>query len=171
MYLAHVLAVAERHRLALKDWKPSVDVAVAAIENALVNVVEELRTRKHLVEGDPTTDTEVRRVRITCLVALVAIYALWLRNGDDAEDEVDKFAREFCEKYRSQLIMWGEGAVPQFLAFYWYWRTVDATPHIDFLLSDLIELICRSNAPNANPAEAVANPYHSAEGVLGGAKQ
>lgn len=159
IYVAHVLAVAERRRLPPELWKGSFDIGIAAIRNSLSNLVEELKSRKNVVEGDPTTDAEVRRVRATCLLALVSIHTLW-ENGDE------EFAKAFIDKYRKSLLFWGEGAVPQFLAFYWYWRTCDSTARIDFMIADLIEVICRANAPGAEPENALPNPYFCAEDVL-----
>ena len=159
MLVAHVLAVAERRRLPSRLWQGAFDIGVKAIHNALANLVEELKARPHVVEGDPTTDTEVRRVRTTCLLALVAIHELW--NGGEED-----FAKRFCEKYRGQLLLWGESAVPQILAFYWFWKNVDATPRSDFLLANLIEHICQANAPGAELGQAIASPYYSAEEVL-----
>lgn len=159
MLIAHVLAVAERRHLPFSVWKGAFGIGVKAIRNSLANLVEELKSRPHVVEGDRTTDADVRRVRVTCLLALVAIHELW--NGGEEE-----FVRQFCEKYQSQLLLWGESAVPQFLAFYWHLRNVDATPRSDFLLAHLIEGICRNNAPGAVVSEAIASPYYCADEVL-----
>lgn len=165
-YLSHVCAAAERWRLPNRFWKNDFGIALAAIENLLEDLVEELDSRNHLVEGDPTTDMPFRPVRVTALLALVAIYVLWHRLKGTSNEKVESFAKRFSDKYRSHVFLWGEGAVPQLLAFYWYWRTVDATPEADRLLSSLIEGICRSNSPDADPATAIANPYFSASEVM-----
>jgi hypothetical protein len=166
MYLAHLMAVSERRRIAFRELMGHFEIGVAGIRNALANLIDELRQRSHVVEGDITTDMYVRRVRITVLLGLIGVYVLWGRSEGTIENEVETFAEEFCEKYGPRLFMWGEGAVPHILAFYWYWRTVDATKDIDSLLLNLIGGICHSNAPSADPEKTFPSPYHSASDIL-----
>jgi hypothetical protein len=56
--------------------------------------------------------------------------------------------------------------VPLLLAFYWFWRTIDATPEIDHLLSALISQICEANGPRSIPENAIPNPYYSESEAL-----
>jgi hypothetical protein len=165
LYCCHVLAVAERWSLPKSVWMPALLVAKSTIWSLLQDLVEELRERKSLIEGDPVNDNLFRKVRITRLVGLVSLFALWKRaEGETGEN--DEFAKEFCGKHRDSLWLWGEGAVPLLLAFYWFWRKVDATPAIDHLLSALISGICEANGPQSPPDNALPNPYYSELEVL-----
>jgi hypothetical protein len=166
MYVSHVLASAERWKLPKKKWLNSFQIGISAISNLLESLMDELRARSHLVEGDFATDPPFRQVRITYLLALVGIHVLWRLSRDALDDETDAFAKEFCQKHQKQILMWGEAAIPQILAFYWYWKRVDPTPEIHFMLSALIEEISRANAPKSDPAKAIANPYYCAEEVF-----
>ncbi len=100
MYVAHVLAVAERRKIALRDLRGSFEIGVAAIRNAIANLVAELRQRSHVVEGDVTTDMYVRRVRSTILLGLVAIHVLRGRSKGTVEDDVEAFAEDFCVRVK-----------------------------------------------------------------------
>lgn len=165
LYCCHVLAMAERWSLPKSVWMPALLVAKATIRSLLRELLVELRERKHLIEGDPINDNLFRRVRITRLVGLVSLFALWNRT-DDGSSEDEEFAKDFCGRHRGSLWLWGEGAVPLLLAFYWFWRQVDATPSIDGLLSTLISAICEMNGPRATPQNALPNPYYSESEVL-----
>lgn len=165
LYCCYVLALAEKWSLPQSVWMPSITIARSSIRNTLRDLVEELRERKNLIEGDPFNDNPFRRVRITRLVGLVSIFALW-RRSDGGDDPVDESAEKFCEEHRRNLWLWGEGAVPLLLAFYWFWRKRDPTPAIDHFLSALISGICRANGPESNPRAAIPSPYYSESDVL-----
>ncbi|MEN6458191.1 MAG: hypothetical protein ABFC63_04620 [Thermoguttaceae bacterium] len=165
LYCCHVLAVAERWSLSKSVWMPAISVAKSTIWSLLEDLVAELRERKNMIEGDPINDNLFRRGRITRLVGFVSLFALWKR-ADGGIGENDEFAKEFCGKHRGSLWLWGEAAVPLLLAFYWFWRKVDATPSIDSLLSMLISGICEANGHQCPPDNALPNPYYSESEVL-----
>jgi hypothetical protein len=161
----YLLAMAQRWGLPNSVWMPNLLIAKSTIRGILEDLVVELRERKNLVEGDPVNDTLFRRVRITRLVGLVSLYALWKRT-DAVAGEDNSFAEEFCGKHRGSLWLWGEGAVPLLLEFYWFWRTTDATSKIDHLLSALSSHICEANGPRSIPENAIPNPYYSESEAL-----
>ncbi len=94
----------------------------------------------------------------------MSIYALWRRSDEVPKDETDDFLREFCKEKRHQLELWGEAAIPQFLAFFWHFRKIDSTPEPEFLLGRLIASICKLNRLGGNTF--LANPYYEAEDIL-----
>ena len=106
----------------------------------------------------------VYRVRVTGLLGLMSIYALWRLRDKVDRDEIDDFLREFCKEKQHLLKLWGEAAIPQFLAFFWYFRKIDGTRKPDDLLRNLISLICKYNAPRRR--RGLASPYYEAEDIL-----
>ena len=60
--------------------------------------------------------------------------------------------------------LWGEAAIPQFLAVFWYWRKIDATRIPEDFLFCLISTMCRQNGPKAK--DSLASPYYAAEDIL-----
>ena len=118
MYLSYVFALAEKWKLPDKAYKSEFYIATQSIYNSLANLCDEIREQGHLVEGDPLADSYVYSVRVTWLLGLMSIYALWRRSDEVPKDETDDFLREFCKEKRHQLELWGEAAIPQFLAFF-----------------------------------------------------
>ena len=65
---------------------------------------------------------------------------------------------------RIQLDLWGEAAIPQWLAFLWYFRKINGTKEPDDVLDSLISAICGLNGPKGR--RPLANPYYEAEDIL-----
>lgn len=164
LYISYVLALVERWNLPTKLWRNEFDIAKRSIYNSLGNLCDELKERKHLVEGDPFVEQPFYRVRITWLVSLMSVYALWRRYEKQPESEEDNFIRKFCLENKNKLELWGEAAIPQFLAFFWYFRKIDASLSPELLLRDLIYTICKLNKPRGK--KFLANPYYEAVDIL-----
>lgn len=165
LYIAYVLALAERRGLSVNTYKGELNIATGTLYNSLANLCNEIRERKNLLEGDFLEDSYVYDVRVTWLLGLMSIYALWRRKDAIDKEETDNFLREFCKEKRNRLKLWGEAAIPQFLAFFWYFRKIDATPEPDFrILYGLISSICQLNHPTGETF--LANPYYEAEEIL-----
>ncbi len=164
LYIAYVLALAEKWNLPSRTYKNEVEIATQSLYNSLAHLCDEIRGREELIEGDILADSYIYRVRVTWLLALMSIYALWRCRDEIDKDEIDDFLREFCREKRSQLKLWGEAAIPQYLAFLWYFRKIDATIEPKTLLQDLILLICELNHPMGK--KFLATPYYEAEDIL-----
>ena len=164
LYIAYVFALAERRMLSANTYKGELEIATETLYNYLANLCNEIREREDLVEGPSLEDSYVYDVRLTWLLALLSIYALWRRRDGVPKDEVDDFLREFCKEKRNRLKLWGEAAIPQWLSFFWYFRRIDGTMEPDILIGHLISLICKLNHPTSEAF--LANPYYEAEEIL-----
>jgi len=75
--------------------------------------------RKEFVEGSSLAEMAChglfQRIRLTDLLGLMSIYALWRRWRKEIEPERDDFLREFCLKHVGKVFLWGEHAAPQLL--------------------------------------------------------
>ncbi|WP_156896837.1 hypothetical protein [Desulfovirgula thermocuniculi] len=164
IYIAALLAACERWGLTQDDRiRNSLEIAKEAIFRLLGKLCEELRTRSHLVEGNALADPPVRRVRVTQLVGLMSVYGLWQRtHGRQNKDHFD-FVRNFCLTKGPQMVVWGEGAVPQFLAYYWFLKEIDGSSNSDFMLMRLLKLIATQNSKQG---PSLADPYQNAEDAL-----
>ena len=164
MYIAYVLALAERWKLRAEEYKDTFKIATEWIYYSLANLCDELRDRTHLMEHPALADTFIYGVRVTWLLALMSIFALWRRNKGLIRDDVDDFLRDFCKQKLGQSELWGEAAIPQVLAFVWYFRKINPGKAPDNLLRGLISSICKRNGPKGdNP---LASPYYEAEDIL-----
>jgi hypothetical protein len=104
-------------------------------------------------------------VRITLLIAMMSILGLMRRNKGLERTSLDQFIESFCTlSTNHHVFLWGESAVPQILAFFWFRRKFDGTMGTDMLLRILIESISIQNHPRS--ARGLFSPYYSAEEVL-----
>jgi hypothetical protein len=173
MYISYLLAFAERWNLQSKTYEKEFNIAQDSIYNSLSNLCDEIKDREHFVEGDPFTDPYFYRIRLTWLVALMSIYALWRmwkrQDGVEMEDtETDDFIRKFCVEKKDKLYLWGEAAISQFLAFFWYHTKINATIESDNYLYTLISLICKQNKrKKENKLESEVKQSHKVNSVYG----
>ena len=160
---AYVLATIERWNLK-KDIQKSLNVTSDTIYNSLTLLCEELMERTHFVEGDAISDKVVYRLRITLLIGLMSTYALWRKEKKEMVSKHDEFIKKFCLEKMSQMVLWGEAAIPQFLSLFWYLKTIDATPLPDSLIRNLANTIAVCNHPRSkNP---ISNPYFDENSVI-----
>ena len=164
LYISHVLALAERWGLSDTVYKDEFQIATKAIYNSLANLCDEIKEREYLIQGNPLTDSYVYTVRVTWLLGLMSIYALWKGSGNKSKDDVDDFLREFRTEKQDQLDLWGEAAIPQWLAYLWYSRKISATTEPDDVLGYLISEICEQNEPKGDGL--LASPYYEADDIL-----
>ena len=57
LYIAYVLAVAERWGIPIKTYKNELEIATQSIYNSLANLCNEIKERDDLIEGDPFADS------------------------------------------------------------------------------------------------------------------
>ena len=168
LYIAYVLALAERWGLPAKAYRNEFEIATQSIYHSLANLCDEIKKRikeqEHLIEGDLLADSYVYQVRVTWLLGLMGIYALWRGSKGEPKDEVDDFLREFCQEKWDQWALWGEAAIPQLLAFFWYLRKIDSTRRPEDWLGFLISSVCQLNGPRGGGL--LASPYYEAEDIL-----
>lgn len=163
IYLATLFAAIEKWKLGRRLWQDQLFIAENTIFNSLSNLLEEVKGRQYLFEGDPISDIPFYRVRVTYVMSLLSIFAIWkLLIGDKSEIE---FIDKFINKYKNALLLWGEAAIPQLLSYYWYYRNIDATLDPDRFLGSLINNLAISNNPN-NSKEAISPPYYEANEII-----
>ena len=168
MFWAYVLALAEKWDVPVDQFRFAIDLALEAMYSALGRLCDELTERENLTEGNILTDRRIYEVRITHVLGLMGVYGLWharkVRAGTETDDNGrQEFLREFCLKKWKFLFLWGEYAIPQFLACNFLRRTFDASPATDFLYHGLMDAIVTSNGEGKG---GLANPYYDAETFL-----
>ena len=164
LYISYVLALAEQWELSDRAYQSEFKIATQSIYNSLANLCDEIKERKEFIEGDPLADSYIYDVRVTWLLGLMSIYALWRASKDEPKDDIDDFLREFRKERQDQLDLWGEAAIPQWLAYLWYSRKISATTEPDDVLGHLISEICEQNGPKGGGL--LASPYYEADDIL-----
>jgi hypothetical protein len=165
LYAGYVLNAAYRYSLPQRIWQPQFEIAERQLYKLLVRLAEHLATRTQFTEGDLLFDSAaaIQGVRITLLIGLLSVLALWPASPEGDERSTD-FLWEFCQRHRKLMFTWGEGAIPCWLGLIWHQRRHDATAAPDFLLRELIGLLTTCNHPR-NP-NALATPYYSPDEIL-----
>ncbi|MFN0157084.1 MAG: hypothetical protein ACKVRP_03310 [Bacteroidota bacterium] len=163
---SYILLGAEKWNLPPNCWKPAIDVALLRVYSLLGELLAEVTAKTHLVSGSPMSDFPVHRIRVTHLVGLMSIYGLWRRQLDEADKKEDALVKQFCNKYSSKLVLWGEYALPQFLAYHLYQRIVDATIKPELFLYSIIDGIIKNNVDRRKGNLGLPNPYYAAEDIL-----
>jgi hypothetical protein len=163
IFISYMFGFAEKWRLSDRSFVDEFTLASQIIFNSMHNLFDELQARTHFVEGDPLVDPIYYKLRMTWLVALMSIYALWLKSLKKDEAAV-AYIRSFCQDNIKNLSLYGEASIPQFLAFYWFYRKIDGSMKPDFLIRDLIEMICKTNGRKEGPF--LSNPYYEAKDIV-----
>ncbi len=168
IYISYLVAFIEKHQLNEKYWHDSISLASQAIENILTDLCVELSSRQHLVEGNPLVDQPFYRGRITWLVGLVSTYKLWNQYRiQRIPEELDKSIIQFIHIHQKDLFLWGEGAIPDFLANFWAISEIEPNKLIPIsLLELLISTISLFNMPNNGNKKGLPDPYHDLSDVI-----
>lgn len=164
IFIAYIFYMKERWRLPFNAIQKEFDIARKSIYNSLNHLCEELKTREHFVEGSPFLDPYFYDVRMTWLIALMSIFAIWRKSEDLTDDETDEFIKKFCLENEDKLFFYSEAVAPLLLSFFWYFRKVDATPKPDFFIRDLIQFICGTKL--STDRIQLANPYYGANDIF-----
>ena len=70
VYIAYVLALAERWALPFKIYKDSFEIAQESIYNSFAKLCEEIKERGYFSAGNPLTDSYIYGVRVSWLLAV-----------------------------------------------------------------------------------------------------
>jgi hypothetical protein len=165
LYLGYTLALVERWGLRLSKYKFALDVAQDAIYSSLGRLCDELMERQTYVEGTALpllADTRMYQVRITHLLGLMGLYGLWrdrrIKDGVEKSDQArDDFLRRLFTEKNSLLLLWGEYAIPQILAYNFYARRFLTPRETETRLLSLLAGITKANAPGGK--RPLPNPY------------
>ena len=152
VYVAYSLALAERWNLTPKYYQAEVRIALQAIENKLVDLAEEVMERDHLAEGLIAADEPFREIRRQWVASLLCVFGLWRRAAGEAPGDVDRFISRFSEEILDRpSFLWGEAAIPPFLAVYWHNRFINArSGRADRLLAALARYVARTKRPGSD---------------------
>lgn len=163
LFLVSTIASRERSGLPLNgSVKESLAMAEDAIKDLLVALWDEAQVRTHLVEGDALADTEVYRWRYTLLCSLFSV--LWFFPGETTEDIDRRVAiSDWLKRQHKHFDLWGEGAIPSFLAFLLFLRRADPTMRPDSELAALFQIVVAANQKDSK--RPLPDPYYDFEVV------
>lgn len=154
----------ERYGLADKHWTSTSELIEERILILLESLVKDLEVDPDAIMGDAITEPLFYKPRITLLCSLVSAYAIWMRlRKQDGGARID-FCRSFLLENHKKSILWGEGAVPQFLCQYWYLKCIDSSPAPDLMLGSVLDVLCRLN--RFGSTQTLPSPYYDVQDIV-----
>jgi hypothetical protein len=165
MYIVYWIAACERHKVRISGIaKSCIELARTAIMDALVSLCKEIKENKDLIPKNAIEIAPIFQGRATLVYALMSVYWLWSEEVGWLVSEDRQFLMEWLPRNYDKSILWGEGAVPQYLAHYWYISRTDATSSSASLLGGLLGAVidlCTTEVASNFP-----NPYFTFEEVM-----
>jgi len=114
--LAAILALSEKYSLNDTSWRMSYNLVNSEIDKIFHELLEELRQRKHLIEGDWICDSAVYRARIPIVLGFITGYALGQRvNNHPLSEDEELFIEQQCYMYLKNMKFIGESYCPLFI--------------------------------------------------------
>lgn len=166
LFAASVVAAGEKHGFNLTGVAlETLQLAEAAAYGALVELWNEVKERKHLVEGDALTDPEVYGWRCTTLMGLLSCLALRDESGQDPllTAESGTALRQWLQQHTDGLL-WSEAAVASLVPWLIWIRKHDSTMRPDYRIAALAEAVISRNQPKSK--SPLPGPHYSFEDVI-----
>lgn len=169
MYSAYVVSTCQRWNVPIeKRVRAALDIASWTIESHLSALCDEVISRGEMrSEGNSLVDTAVYKARETLLIALLSIYRLRRDEQGNLPQAhrvfLDKFLdSDFLHRGETRIDLWGEGAIPQILAYMFYlWQHTHGLVAESLLCSVYRGLVYA----NRSDRTALASPYYDFEAV------
>lgn len=164
--LASLLACCDRWRIKRSELGSEISLAEQFVFDSLSRLALEVRERETLLEGDPIFDApfELLRVRTTFIAAMLSVFGIWRRQIGEPSGDLDDFLRDFVLSNTDRLFLWGEAAVPQFLAVFFFMEQNDASCRPDSFLLSVVRALVESNKPGA--AAPIPSPYYEVNAAM-----
>jgi len=142
----------------------SLSAARQAVFEEVAALIDEASARPTLVEGVAWADTEFYPARRALLNGIGSAYWLWCRRDDLAPANLPA-VEAFLPQEFGPRALWGEAAMPQLLAHYWYISRRDASFGPERWLAQLLATVIRCQLGQED-AEFLASPYYSIADVV-----
>lgn len=167
IYASYVIASCEKYGFRLvKVGEESVKIANDVIADNLISLFEEvIKKSPRLYEGSGFAEFAVYKYRYTLLVGLMSL--LWLQKEQanvNLNDEQTCQLETFLNSVSNDIYLFGEGAVPQHLFYYWYLIGNNKKEKAQEYLQKLMREICGRKLSD-NP-KSLVDAYWSIEDVV-----
>ena len=129
--------------------------------DALIDLWQEIRVRKHFVEGTPMPDPEVAGWRAGILLGVMSSLAIANQVSTVLDDNSATELSQFLSSPPVKPELWGEAAVANLVPWLLWRRKKDPTLQPDFEVALLADAVITRNQRNS--ATALPNPYYTFE--------
>jgi hypothetical protein len=165
MFITYVIAACEKNNLDYaKHCKEAVLAARDGIYDLLGQLCEEASDRKLIIEGDPYSEFAFYRPRVLLMSALMSAYWMWSQSEGWKRPNHKSLVEKIVPDGLPQKWLWGEGAIPHFLAFIWYRKRFAASPDHDMMTANVLAVLLENKL--SEEVEPIASPYYDAEEVV-----
>ncbi|MCX6037213.1 MAG: hypothetical protein NTW99_04880 [Chloroflexi bacterium] len=159
-----VIAAGEKHGHRLNGVAfETLWLAVASVGDALAQLWNEVKDRKHIVEGNAITDPEVYGWRYTTILGLLSCLALLDESCHLLEDESREKLKQWLLQRHEHVKLWGEGAVANLVPWLVWLRKNDPTQRPDWEIANLTEAVIALNQHKS--ISPLPGPYYSFEQI------
>jgi hypothetical protein len=164
-FAAYSVACCERLEADFASQAASaVEISLTRVRDALIDLAAEAVSRENLLEGDVLVDSAFYLARYTLVLGLLSVFWLWCDpvgwpSGLDREK-----LKAFLDNGVNRVYLWGEAALPQVLAYYWFLRNTNPLSfYVDGLLAGMVDA-CVAVGPDGNTL-GIPSPYWGIEAV------
>lgn len=163
MFCVYGIAACERYDVSLKRCaQAAIHVGLLAIKDSLISLSNEIADRKTLIEGNPLGEFVTYKARYTLLLGLQSILWFWCESEGWPSQETKDQVEIFLASGKGNIELWGEGAIPQILPYYWFLSTNSGSANAEYLLA---ELLCAILPKNKEKDSGLPSPYFSFDDV------
>lgn len=160
LFAVSVIATAEKHAYKIEGaTKETLQLAEGAITDALSQLWNEVLDRKHLIEGEALSDSEIYGWRYTTLLGLLSCLAILDEGVCCLTENVRAKLNEWLIQRHSNIDLWGEGAVACLVPWLIWLRKHDASIRPDLEIAGLVRGVIARNQSKSK--SQLASPYYS----------
>jgi hypothetical protein len=165
LFSAYVIGACERHKVSFaRSGRTAVHIAKGAVLDALRSICTEITLNPRLAPRAGLEIAPMYRARATLLYGLMSVYWMWLADAGRAIEAHSQFLADWIPRNFDDSYVWGEGAVPQVLAHYWYLSRTDPSWASEGQLASLLTAVISLNS--TEPHQEFPTPYSSFEEVM-----
>jgi len=158
---SYILAMATKYDAEQRWWSSSFQLCEIGAATAMEELCLECETdTKLLTEGIALTDGHFYAARLTILTGLLSAWALTYRMQNQICPKED-FITDFLQKFITKVRLWGESAVPLFVASALQIERRISQIKAENLIAQVLHSIASTNAKDEGIG--VPNPYYEPE--------
>jgi len=161
---SHIAWAAANYNLGVEHWKKPFDLATEAARNALAGLSTETLAPDSLKPRGAELDDFVRARNTIAASAVSAWHLFELRKGTEAQSASAALSLVMLLFENGRLWLWGESALPHFLAIIWFLESSSGSLASDRLISMFIREIGRRTQTNSS--DALPDPYEPVDSIL-----
>jgi hypothetical protein len=164
LFAVSLVGASEKHAMQVEEAVlQTLELAEVAICDALADLLDEVRARPYLVEGNAFADPEVWSWRYTTVLGALSCLAI----ADDSRHFLSEDEREFLGDWLARkhdgIDVWSEAAIANLVPWLTWSRKHVPTIKPDFEIAALCELVVARNQPRSKAP--LPTPYYSFEEV------